>query len=230
MYFEVYCDESCPEILWDKNAHKYLVLGSLWLPGSDRIKLKESLNSLKQKHNYNYEIKWNKVSPKTFPFFKDLIKYFFDTDYLRFRAITVKSEDIDLVQFHEGDAELSFYKFYYQMLNKWILDFNEYSIFLDHKRNKENNRIKVLKDVLSNASLSSAIKIVQALPSNQSLGIQLCDVLTGAVNAKFNASVSSKAKLGIISEIEFSQGKILEPTPKFEEKFNVFNIRLRGGW
>lgn len=230
MNFEVYCDESCPEVLCDKSAHKYLVLGSLWLPGSERPRLKENISALKQKHNYYYEIKWNKVSPKTLPFFKDLIKYFFESDYLRFRAITVKSENIDLVQFHDGDAELSFYKFYYQMLNKWILDFNEYSIFLDHKRNKENNRVQVLKDVLSNSSLTSVISNIQALPSNQSLGIQLCDVLTGAVNAKFNSSVKSESKLAIISEIEFSQGKILEPTPKFEEKFNIFDIHLRGGW
>ena len=145
MHFEVYCDESCPETLWDKGAHQFLVLGSLWLPHNDRVKLKESITALKKKHCYDYEIKWNKVSPKTFNFYKDLIQYFFRYDYLRFRTIVVKSDEIDLVQFHEGDAELSFYKFYYQMLNNWILDFNEYSIFLDHKRNKQSDRLGTLK-------------------------------------------------------------------------------------
>ncbi len=230
MKFEVYCDESCPEVLFDRSAHKFLVLGSLWFPSEFRNEFKSAIDAIKEKHNYKLEIKWNKVSPKTLGFYEDLIDYYFKTENLRFRALAVEAEKINLVKFHSGDAELSFYKFYYQMLHKWIHDFNKYEIFLDYKRNKQRTRLKKLKEALINSNLSSEIKNVQALPSTQSLGIQLCDLLLGAVNGKFNESITSASKLKIITKIESNIGSPISPTSKNNTSFNVFNIKLQGGW
>jgi hypothetical protein len=230
MNFEVYCDESCQEVLSNKSTHKFLLLGSLWFPSEYRSEFKEKINTIKITNNYNLEIKWNKVSPITYNFYKDLVEYFFQATNIRFRALVVESEKINLVRFHSGDAELSFYKFYYQMLHNWIYDFNEYEIFLDLKRNKGKNRINKLKEVLINSNLSSVIKNVQALPSRQSLGIQLCDLLLGAVNGKFNNSVTSNSKLKIIEEIERLLGNKIAPTSSTYSKFNIFKIGLQGGW
>lgn len=135
-----------------------------------------------------------------------------------------------MVKFHNDNSELSFYKFYYQLLHHWILDFNEYYIFIDHKVNKDLNRIHKLKNVLNNANLFSSIENVQALPSNEMLGIQLADFLMGALNGKVNGKITSEAKLDIIRDIEKSLGNSIKPTPKAEEKFNVFKINLQGGW
>ncbi|RLD65416.1 MAG: hypothetical protein DRI95_08790 [Bacteroidetes bacterium] len=230
MDFEVYCDESNPEILSDRTANNYLLIGSIWIPKVYREDLKNSIKKIKTNHNYRNEIKWNKVAPSSNEFYLDLLKYFFSTDNIRFRVLLVKSNEIDRVKFHNGDGELSFYKFYYQLLQHWILSYNSYSIFLDHKVNKDINRVSKLREVLKNANLTSEIANVQALPSNEVLGIQLADFLTGIVNAKFNKKISSSSKKDILTETENYIGHKLVPTSKSENKFNVFSINFQGGW
>jgi hypothetical protein len=230
MKIDVYCDESCPEVLLDKSAHKYLVIGSLWIPFQFRAEFKESISELRQQHKYFSEIKWTKVSTGTIPFYKSLIDYFFDSEHTRFRAIIVESKDVNLIKFHAGDAELSFYKFYYQLLNKWIIEFNEYNIFLDYKRNKRLSRLTELKRILDNSNLFSSILNVQALPSHESAGIQMCDLLTGIVNGKFNEEISGATKKELINYVELKLGRKILRTCKSEDKFNVFGIWLRGGF
>jgi hypothetical protein len=231
MNLEIYCDESCLEAFFDKDAHKYIAIGGIWLPADKRSELKEGIQQIKDKFNIKGEFKWNKLSPKYYDFYKALVDYFFASEYLRFRAIIIESDKVDNIHFHNSDNELSFYKFYYQLIHHWILDLNTYNIFLDYKINRNKGRLKELKKVLSNANLTSTIENVQGLPSEQSLGIQLADVLTGIVSAKFNNIISSPAKLDLIKHIETVHlKKTLTHTPKGEEKFNVFQINLQGGW
>ena len=231
MNYEVYCDESCPEAFVQQKAHEYIGIGSIWIPSDYRLELKSVINTIKTKYNINNELKWNKLSPAYYECYKELIDYFFSTDQIRARVIILKSNEVDNVTFHNSDAELSFYKFYYQLLNKWILDFNEYSIFLDFKLNREKGRLKDLWKALQNSNLSSCLKNLQALPSDESLGIQLSDVLTGLVTAKFNKKTESKAKLDLICHIEQNIiKKEIAHTEKSEEKFNIFRINLQGGW
>jgi len=231
MKIEIYCDESCSEVLFDKKAHNFFILGSLWMPAEFREEFKADIKEIRKEHNYFLEIKWNKVSPKFLEFYKSLINYFFSSENLRFRALAVESEKIDLVKFHEGDAELSYYKFYYQLLRNWILDFNEYNIFLDYKVNKERTRLKKLKEALDNSSLTSIISNIQSIHSKESTGIQFVDLLIGAVNAKFNNKVKIEgSKSEIIKSIEQKIGKEISATSRSEYKFNIFRIQLQGGW
>jgi len=230
MKFDVYCDESSPDLLYHNEANKYSLIGSLWIPHEKRAEFKESVKAIKDKHHYYSEIKWKKVSTNHKAFFEELVTYFFETDYLRFRSIIIESDKIDLVKFHKSDAELSFYKFYYQLIHHWLLDFNEYNIFLDYKTNKERFRLKELWQVLTNSNLTSNIENVQSLPSKQSLGIQLADFLVGAINSKFNSNITSEAKLSVIAKVEELNKSAIIPTSKSVEKFNIFKINLQGGW
>ncbi len=231
MNLEIYCDESCLEAFFDKDAHRYIAIGGIWLPADKRSELKEGIQQIKDRFNIKGEFKWNKLSPKYFEFYKALIDYFFTSRYLRFRAIVIESNKVDNIHFNNADNELSFYKFYYQLIHHWIFDLNSYNIFLDYKINRNKGRLNELKKVLSNANLTSKIENVQGLPSEQSVGIQLADVLTGIVSSKFNNIVSSKAKTDLIKHIEeVYLNKDISHTPKSEEKFNVFQINLQGGW
>lgn len=230
MNFEVYCDESGLEALTRKDAHHYTAIGGIWMPSDFRATFKNNVNQIKQKHNINGELKWHKISPAFAGVYTDLLKYFFNTDELRFRVILIESKTVDNYRFNDKDAELGFYKFYYQLLHHWIFDFNKYDIFLDYKINRNKGRLNVLKKVLRASNLTSGVTQVQALPSDQSVGIQLADVLTGLVAAKFNNKTSSQTKKGLISIVEKNLKKSILPTPKWEEKFNVFKINLQGGW
>ena len=53
------------------------------------------------------------------------------------------------MRFNQNDAELSFYKFYYQLLYHWIFDFNEYNVFLDYKVNRDKKRLNTLHKALN---------------------------------------------------------------------------------
>lgn len=231
MDFEIYADESGLEALINKEAHTYCSIGGIWIPAENRLQLKHDLKAIKNKYDIKGELKWKKMSPSYYNLYKEIIDYFFKSPFIRFRVILVEANLVDNVKFNNTDAELGFYKFYYQLLHHWIFDFNTYNIFLDHKVNRDKGRFKELERVLDNSNLTSDIKQVQGLPSNEQLGIQLADVLTGLVASKVNGGVTSKAKLDLIKYVEDTYlGKEIAPTPKWEEKFNVFKINLKGGW
>lgn len=230
MNFEIYCDESGLEAINDKSAHKYCAIGGIWIPEQYRLILKEKLNSIKHEYNIYGELKWNKVSPLTIQCYKDVIDYFFSTPRIRFRAIIIESSKIDNNVYNNGDAELGFYKFYYQLINHWITENNEYRIFLDHKINANKDRVNELGKILQNSNINANVKYAQAIHSHESVAIQLADILTGIVFAKFNKKTTSPAKLELIELVEKHLCKEIQETRRLEEKFNVFNINLRKGW
>src|SRR5882724_618216 len=201
MDFEIYCDESGLEALSNKEAHLYTAIGSIWLPSAYRDELKEKLATIKQKYGIRGELKWNKISPTYIDLYREVINYFFEADYLRYRVILIESEKVDGLTFHNGDVELGFYKFYYQLLHHWLFDNNKYNIFVDLKVNRNKGRLKELKKLLDEANRTSDVLQVQGLPSEQSLGIQLADVLTGLVSAKFNQVISSPAKRELLNGV-----------------------------
>lgn len=231
MDFEIYADESGLEALTDKTAHKFCGIGGIWIPAEHRVTLKQGISTIKAKHNIKGELKWQKISPAYFELYRDVIDFFFISGYIRFRVILIEACKVDHMKFNDEDAELGFYKFYYQLVHHWIFDFNTYNIFLDLKVNRNKGRLKELEKILRNANLTSNIKQVQGLPSEQSAGIQLADLLTGLVVAKFNGEITGKAKSSIIQYVEEKYlGKPIAATPKWEEKMNVFRINLKGGW
>ena len=231
MDFEVFCDESGLEALTRKDAHLFAGIGGIWIPAEHRNSLKQGIAGIKEKYKIKGELKWQKFSPSYFDLYKEIIDFFFLSDYIRFRVILIEAAKIDHIKFNKEDAELGFYKFYYQLLHHWIFDFNQYNIFLDLKINRNKGRLQELKKVLINANLTSDIKQVQGLPSEESLGIQLADVLTGLIVAKFNNELTSKAKLSLIQYVEVTYlAKPISATPKWEEKLNVFRMNLKGGW
>lgn len=231
MNFEVYCDESGLEALTRKDAHLYVGIGGIWVPAEFRPALKLELKKIKSKYNIKGEWKWKKVSPSFLIMYKEIVDFFFKADYIRFRIILIEANKVDNIRFHNDDAELSFYKFYYQLIKHWIFDFNTYTIFTDLKENRNKGRLNELRRVLDKSNLTSDVQKVQGVPSHQSLGIQLADLFTGLVTSKFNKELKSAAKKELIDYLEREHlRKLIAPTAKWEEKFNIFKINLQGGW
>jgi len=233
MKFEVYCDESRPDLLCSQNpTAQYMVIGSLWLPSERRERMKMDIHALRNKHRIGGEFKWQKVSPSRIDYYRELVDWFVAMgDDLRFRCIAVDHSQVNLLHFHGNDKELGFYKFYYQMLHHWILDFNEYTVFCDFKSNRVRTRLSELQRCLANANLSSEIINVQTIRSKESVLIQTADVLTGIAAAKLNNNLKAgSAKWELVSHMEQALGRQIAPTYRGEQKFNVFNIDLNGGW
>ena len=233
MKFEVYCDECRPDLLTTKNPKaRFMTIGGLWLQADDRQEFKLAIHELRDKHRIGGEFKWQKISPSRVDFYTELIDWFMSMEgRLRFRCIIVEQKKVNLVKFHEGDQEMGFYKFYYQMLHHWIADFNEYAIFCDFKQNRLRDRLHILQQCLDRANLSSQISGVQAVRSDESVLIQLADVLSGAASARLNAIVTPEsAKETVIARLEQHIGHRVGPTCLGEKKFNIFKIDLEGGW
>jgi len=233
MKFEVYCDESRPDLLSSQKPQaRYMVIGSLWLKTEDRERFKSAIHQLRNTHKVGGEFKWQKVSPSRIEFYRELANWFYEQgEALRFRCIAVEREKVDLVRYHENDQELGFYKFYYQMLHHWIMDFNEYAVFCDFKSNRKRDRLRVLQRCLDLSSLSSRVSNVQAIRSDESVLLQLTDVLTGVASARLNDSLAvDSAKSQVVTHLEQHLGRQIRHTLKSEEKFNVFVIDLEGGW
>ncbi len=233
MKFEVYCDESRPDLLCSKHpTAQYMVIGGLWLAAEDRAQAKADIHTLRDKHKIGGEFKWQKVSPSRLAFYRDLADWFVSMgDRVRFRCIAVDHKQVDLLCFHGNDQELGFYKFYYQMIHHWILDFNQYAVFCDFKSNRMGTRLSELARCLANSNLSSEIINVQATRSRESVLIQTADVLTGIVAARLNNNLKTgNAKWELVTHLEQALGKSIHGTYRSEQKFNVFMINLGGGW
>ncbi len=233
MDFDVYCDESRPDLFSSQQSNaRYLMIGSLWLPAAARDEMKRAIHGLRDKHKIGGEFKWRKVTPSRRDFYMELVAWFMAMgDQLRFRCIAVDHWRVDLNLHHNDDQELGFYKFYYQMLHHWILDFNRYSVFCDFKRNRESDRLHVLKRCLGFSNLSSSIERVQAIRSRESVLLQLTDVLTGIASARLNDILTlSTAKHDLVCGLEAKLSREIQHTLRSERKFNVFVIDLAGGW
>jgi hypothetical protein len=235
MKFEIYCDESRPDLFTSKAEHKdrYLLIGGLWLPAEKRTEVKQKIKDLKNTHKIGGQIKWQKISNSRLKFYFELIDLFVSLGLdLRFRCIAVEVRKINFKLFHENDAELGFYKFYYELIHHWILDFNEYYIFCDTKTNRRPDRLSTLQLCLQRSNLSSQIHSIQAVPSKESALIQFADFLLGATSSDLNESIDERsAKMKILVHLRKQlKRKKLTPTVKSEEKFNIFEIQLQGGW
>lgn len=233
MKMEIYCDEAHPDLFSSKNPQaRYIIIGSLWLRAEDRSAYKNAIHKLRDQYKIGGEFKWRKVSPSRIEFYKALIKWFCEQrENLRFRCIAIAHAQVDLVRFHENDQELGFYKFYYQLLHRWIHDFNEYSVFCDYKSNRRSDRLHVLKRCMKNANLSANILNVQAVRSKESVLIQLADVLVGIASQSLNKGVTpGSAKENAVQYLESLLERKIVPTALSEKKFNVFRINLHGGW
>lgn len=232
MDFEIYCDEAFPDVFSsEKTDHKYLMIGGLWIPAALRNNVKQKIDDLRQEHGVWGEIKWTKISPSALTFYKALIDLFIDfKEEMRFRCIAVNKDQVSM-HLHAYDAELGFYKFYYQLIHHWIFDFNSYRVFTDTKSNRDPNRLKDLHRCLSLSNISASITSIQALHSNEVVLIQLCDLLLGAAGSRMNGTLrKGSAKESIIEHLENRLSRRLGPTYRTEEKFNIFRILLGGGW
>lgn len=233
MRFEVYCDESQQDLFGgsaDQRQGKRVVLGGLWIEAGSRSHLKEAIKDLRSRHNLLGEFKWVRVSPSRQAFYCELVDLFFSSESARFRALVLPADELDAVQFHGGDAELMFYKFYYQLLHHWILDSNTYSVFVDTKTNRFGGRLKKLLEVLTSANQLSIIEQVQALPAKEVDLLQLADILIGAISYRLHGRQSSPAKMAVVERVERHIEHPIRCTGCGETKLNVFCWRSGGGW
>jgi hypothetical protein len=227
MEYTVYCDESrhC-----GASGDRYMAIGGLWVPKERKAELTRGFRDLKRSLGINSEVKWSKVSFVRLDAYKRLADFFLSQE-LSFRVIVVDQARVDVNRYYGGDRELGFYKFYYEMLIKWLSPGNQYVILLDFKQNTGASRYKTLRTVLERKLKGVAwISDLTVIDSCQAPLAQLCDLLTGAVAAAWCDGLAAPGpKQALAQHIAAGLSK---PSLKFQssspalEKFNVFRIDL----
>lgn len=235
MKFNIYCDESCH---LEHDNQKYMVLGGIICERSIKNKVKRDILEIKARNNIkeSAEIKWNKVSPSKLRYYKELVDYFFNNDDLRFRALVIDKTQIKHERFSQTHDDW-YYKMYYQLLLNLVEPKQENYIYLDIKDNKSAKKVEGLKQYLSFKLMDyefEIIKNIQSINSQESVIMQLADLLIGAIGYKNrkvydeeNASIAKRELMMYI--IQKSGYSLNRSTFLSEKKFNLFCIDLKAG-
>jgi len=219
MEYHIFIDESR---YLEHDKFKYMVIGGIWVPIDSIEEIKSKIKEIKKKYGLLGEIKWTHLSPASILFYREIINYFFDNSELSFRCVTVNKGSL----LFEKDF---YYKVCYQLLIKKIQNWLSYRIFLDYKDKYNKDKILTLKRCLT-TSLSDIeeeiIKDINTIKSENSIFIQLCDLLIGAVGYERNKLNTSNAKLEIVKLILKRTGRrnFDYSSSLKENKFNIFNM------
>jgi hypothetical protein len=221
----IYCDESCH---LENDLSNIMVLGSISCPKSKIKEVNNKIREIKTMHNisrYN-ETKWVKVSKGKLDYYKELVEYFADCKFLKFRSLVVtdksKLRHSDFNQNHNS----FYYKMYYLLLKGKMLDNEHYNIYLDMKDTQMYERSQLLLTYLRSISddkLSIIISKIQPVQSNEIELMQLVDLFTGMITYRNRGLNSSHAKIELIDFTEQKLNKKLNiQTRLYEPKFNIF--------
>lgn len=230
MKVEVYCDESCPDLLIRQpSKSRYMVIGAIRLPADKRDIVKAQVGELREQFACNGEFKWGRVSKNKIGFYLSVIELFAKWSFLQYRCVAVDASKVNMALYHNDDPELCFYKFYYQVFNHHLESNNSYTFYFDEKTTHDRTRLKELRRILGTISIADIEGIHQVNSATSTL-IQMADLLTGCVQAKFNGSASGRSlsdpKAAVLRRLETVLGHAIAPTGPAEMKFNVFRMDL----
>ena len=125
------------------------------------------------------------------------------------------------------DFQAFYYKMYYQVIYH-KLDLNScYNIYLDIKDTLSAKKVRTLKDVLQIEF--SSIRNVQNIRSDESLLMQMTDLIMGAISYHLNFPDGKVlAKKNLIDKIRKNTDLTLNhSTPRSQDKLNLFFIDLK---
>ena len=225
-YIHVYADES------RLKGERYMLIGGLWVPAPAEPALRGDIARLRIDSHLTAEFKWKKVSRAKLSAYQEMVNIFMKHCEAAFHCIVIDVTFLDYNTFSRGDAELGFYKFYFQLISRKLLSGYHYLVFTDARRNRRAYRLDVLK-ICTNRwwakqqgiPEAAPVRAVEARNSKQEDLIQLTDVLLGAVGYVWNGHAESPAKLNLIGHIEQQLGGVSlgKGTPQTSRKFNIWH-------
>ena len=236
---EVFVDES------SQNGHPYMVLGAVIVPGDAVAKCEQSITSILTEERMFGEIKWTKVSRSKLGVYRRLAAEHFrlvTTEGVEFIALIVATQGLDHAAYNQGDAEIGFNKFLFEIL--WHgagLRYGANEKIVVHLDSRTANHDLTELTVCLNRKATRAFGGPVRAPfarvafrdSKNSRIMQLADLLTGAIawhkndhDATLNPSA---ARLELANEIARLAGRkrLGANTPRGEWAVNCWNFRLR---
>lgn len=243
MISHIFCDES------RQTKDRYMVLGGLIIPKPTMNTVIETLKDFREEEGMRAELKWTKITNQMLPKYKRFVDYFFalnNNDKLHFHSIIIDNHQVNHKKFSDGDREVGFYKFYYQLLlhcfgkhyaiNHQTKSEDSFIVHLDHRVSRY--PIHQLRDILNNG-MAKKYQIrhkpflsIEPLDSKTSDLMQINDIIVGAIGFHKNAvdliAGTRAAKIEIAKYIAEQAGlrTLAENTIFKRIRFKIWNFRL----
>jgi len=193
------------------------------------------------------ELKWGKVSTKKLGEYKRFLDYFLTlntADQVHFKCIVLDTHQFDHRRFNAGNAEIGFYKFYYQLLLHCFGGPDcspttpaRFIVFLDHRTSRFS--LGELRRIL-NYGMASKFGIgsnpfvaITPLDSKTSVFIQVVDVIAGAVGYHWNqlhlVPGASKERCQLAAYLAHRLGfkDLATETAYSMKRFKIWKMRLQ---
>jgi hypothetical protein len=202
--FNVYLDESCH---LENDSASVMMFGAVWCPQDKAREIGIRIRDIQKQHGISdtFEIKWTKVSPAKEAFYRAVLDYFLDDDDLRFRGIVVPDKTkLDHAKFSQTHDDW-YYKMCFTLLEPIIVPTKQYSIYLDIKDTRSEQKRKKLEEVLRSVNYDGSgniIRRVQQIRSHESKLMQLADLIMGVVTYANRGLDTSSAKLALVDRLK----------------------------
>jgi hypothetical protein len=205
----VYCDES------RTSNNRFMLIGGIWVPRENEQALRADIASFRAEYRMVGEMKWTKVSLTKLPYYCAFFDLILKNNHARFNCMIIDTKILNYNQHCDGDSELGFYKFYFQLISRKLCLRNDYMVFVDHRCDHGQTRLTDLHRCVNNWWCrerrvdTRPVRSVKAADSKKEDLIQLSDVILGAVGYCWNQQNGSPAKVAFVSHIENKIGRKL---------------------
>jgi hypothetical protein len=226
----VFCDDS------GLHGSTHYGFGSLWIPEERRGDIYVRVRELRQTRRlHEDEIKWTNINRGNGGFYLDLVREFFERPWLMFHCLVVRRAVVDKT-LHKGSYDLARRKHFAMLLRKKIALFSAgvsdkaYHVRVDKLPSSypkaDEAAYKIVNAGLNKEIGVAAIHTLLTRDSKLSLGIQLADVLLGAVMSEIAGDTTAPHKLAVRKAVAEHLGwpDLHADTDPAEWKFNIWRF------
>jgi hypothetical protein len=191
------------------------------------------IRTLRERHRYRDEIKWQHVRRSTLPFYKDLVSAFFRAPWLGFHALVVRRPVVRR-ELHASCDEARQKHFGMLLRAKIVKCLRAHpdrkqtvGVYVDPLHSSYSKAVevleKIMRAVVQRTFPDVTIEGAFERDSKETPTIQLCDVLLGAVMSAWDREPASGAKAELRAFIAEHLGwrALRADTRPNERKFNV---------
>lgn len=227
--WHLFCDES------GISGKPYYAFGSLWIREDYLSKFDVDIQAIRDKYRCSDEIKWQGANSKKYAeFYNDLIRFFFQSKYLFFNCIVVQVAMVNK-QFHNGNYETAKQKHFTQLISNKIISSlfknrsHRFVLSVDdlpfsYQKADESMQIIANHIIRQRTKVENAILQLNEVNSKSCYGVQLCDLLLGAVLNAYQKESTSERKLALSALVAEHLGwdSLRYDTLSSEKKFNIW--------
>lgn len=210
---------------------------SFWMPWERRGDLHKLFDEIRRRHGYGYEFKWTKVSSeRAKDAVLDLVREFFRRRWMMFHCIVVRKQLVDL-SLHGGDDDLARRKHFAKLISCKIGHFLKIGgpdrvfhvrtdVLPSRYAKADEAAEKIINSTLKRQSGRHPVASFKTVDSKESPGVQLADLLVGAVMADRHGTLTSKHKIAVKEEVARHLGwpDLRTDTYVHEWKFNIWEF------